>query len=323
MVGYLRLELLLESDSLAGDRTGGGGLLSAPMLRRVLGRALIECFCPFGEPRCQASSAAGDHGFPQPLDLCQLAEACPYGVLFAASRTRRRPPFALFVPPLNGSVAAVELTLFWPACSAYAWALRAFDDALRRGLGKQRRPWAIQEVWRTDLDGERERLCGSALVALPASLPPSRLQLASGSYIAPTPVQVVLRSPARFLRQGKLLKGWEPVLFEVLLARILDRFQDLFTASAEKLLDSRLRTQIEAEASRVPLLVNETRWEEVRDYSARTGAEMLLGGKVGRLVYGPEASRFFPILRAGEILHVGKNPTAGCGRIEVSLPGPP
>ena len=38
--------------------------------------------------------------------------------------------------------------------------------------------------------------------------------------------------------------------------------------------------------------------------------ELLLGGKVGRLIYGVEAARFLPILKAGEILHVGKNPTS-------------
>jgi CRISPR-associated endoribonuclease Cas6 len=50
---------------------------------------------------------------------------------------------------------------------------------------------------------------------------------------------------------------------------------------------------------------------------------MLLGGKVGRLVYGGEAARFLPILRAGEILHVGKNAASGCGRLRVVLPEPP
>jgi hypothetical protein len=44
---------------------------------------------------------------------------------------------------------------------------------------------------------------------------------------------------------------------------------------------------------------------------------MLLGGKMGRVIYGDGAARFLPILRAGEILHVGKNAASGCGRIEV------
>lgn len=50
---------------------------------------------------------------------------------------------------------------------------------------------------------------------------------------------------------------------------------------------------------------------------------MLLGGRVGRLLYGGEAARFLPILQAGEILHLGKNTASGCGRIRVDLPPAP
>jgi len=309
MLSYLRLELQVSPIAPRAGET-----LSAPLLRRVLGLALIERFCPFGEPRCQAPQPGGGAA-PPPLELCDLANLCPYGILFAASRTRR-PPFALFVP----SPGSIEITLFDFACGSYAWVLTAFADALSRGLGKDRRPWSLREVWRTTPSGERERLCGESLKELPSTLLPSELTLAAGTYIAPEPVEVLFRSPTRLLLQGKLVKGRESVPFEALIARILDRFKDLFGVSAGDVLDARLRSELEAEAARVPLLVNETDWIEVKDYSARTGAELLLGGKVGRLIYGPEAARFFPILRAGEILHVGKNPTAGCGRMEVRLP---
>jgi hypothetical protein len=313
MLSYLRLELRVSPSA-----SGGEGGLSAPLLRRVLGLALIGRFCPFGEPLCQAAPPGGAARPPQ--ELCHLAESCPYGVLFAASGTRR-PPFALFVPPPHskGEAEVFEVTLYGPACAQYAWALISFADALHRGLGKERRPWALREVSKLGPGGARERLCGPGLTELPAHLSPSSIELASPTYIAPAPVEVLLLSPSRFLRQGKLLKGREPVPFEVLITRILDRFQDLFGIAAGEVLDQRLRAQLEADAARVTILGDHTHWQEVKDYSARSGAEMLLGGKVGRLVYGPEAARFLPILRAGEILQVGKNATSGCGRIEVRL----
>ncbi|MGH9361779.1 MAG: CRISPR system precrRNA processing endoribonuclease RAMP protein Cas6, partial [Thermoanaerobaculia bacterium] len=101
-----------------------------------------------------------------------------------------------------------------------------------------------------------------------------------------------------------------------------DRFAGLYGEQSSDLLRPEIRSVVEAEAVRVPLLADTTRWIEVPDYSARSGAEMLLGGKVGRLLYGGEAARFLPILRAGEILHVGKNTASGCGRIQVDLPPP-
>ena len=44
---------------------------------------------------------------------------------------------------------------------------------------------------------------------------------------------------------------------------------------------------------------------------------------MGRLLYGGDAARFLPILRAGEILHLGKNVASGCGRLQVDLATPP
>jgi hypothetical protein len=40
---------------------------------------------------------------------------------------------------------------------------------------------------------------------------------------------------------------------------------------------------------------------------------------VGRLVYGPGAAAFVHVLCAAEILHLGRNPTFGCGRLRVDL----
>jgi hypothetical protein len=110
------------------------------------------------------------------------------------------------------------------------------------------------------------------------------------------------------------------VPFALLIARILDRFASLYGEAGSDVLRPEVRSVVEAEAARVPLLADETRWVEVHDFSARSRSEMLLGGKVGRLVYGGEAARFLPILHAGEVLHVGKNAAAGCGRIQIDLP---
>jgi hypothetical protein len=311
---YLRLHLRVRP---VGEGRGAP-LLPAALVRRVLGKALIDVFCPFGEPRCQAAEGRGEER-PRPQDLCHLAEPCPYGVLFAASRSPR-PPFALYTEEGEGGEALLEITLLGPAWRLYGWALAAVARAFQVGMGKERRAWEVVEVARQRPDRGRDVLCGGDLAALPSVLAPDLLGLGLEPFLAPQAVEVRLLSPARLLQAGRLLPGRKPVPFRLLVARILDRFQGLFGEGASEILHSEIRPAIEAEAARVPLLADETAWREVRDYSARSGAELLLGGKVGRLLYGPEAARFFPILRAGEVLHVGKNPTAGCGRMEVRLP---
>ncbi len=336
---YVRFALALRCESK--DARGGPPAIPAPMLRRILGKALIERFCPFGRPLCEgtlkprtrgaAPVQASGHGAPAappaacrptPRDLCRLAEACPYGVLFAASRTPR-PPYALFVPPGEsaGLTARIELTLFGPAWRLYPWALGALRDALGNGVGKQRSCWLVDKIHRIHADRRLEPLAGGDLAQLPPDLAPDLLNLAIEPYLAPQPVTVLFLSPARLLRDGRLLPGREPVPFALLIARILDRFAGLYGPDAGEALRPEIRTVIEAEAARVPVLEDDTRWLEVPDYSARSRSELLLGGKVGRAVYGDGAARFLPILRAGEILHAGKNAASGCGRIQVDVTG--
>lgn len=363
---YLRLQLGLRPAGTegAGDRDRSRGSpakapaaseplhasLHAPLLRRVLGKALIDRFCSFGHPHCEdrpasppPARAAADQEpsprppvpappaaappaapRPRPRDLCQIAESCPYGVLFAASATPR-PPYALFVPPGAGSggAARVELTLLGPAWRLYPWALGALAEALRIGVGKDRRSWTVTGVHRVPPDRRPEPLAGADLARLPPTLAPDLLNLAIEPYLAPQPVTVLLLSPARLLRDGRLLPGKASVPFELLIARILDRFAGLYGSDASDALRPEIRGAIEAEAARVPVVEDDTRWLEVHDYSARSRSELLLGGKVGRIVYAEGAARFLPILRAGEILHLGKNTASGCGRIAVDLPPPP
>ena len=318
---FLRLLLRLRAE---GHGEGEEPVaLAAPRIRRALGKALIVRFCPFGEARCQAQPAAGGRR-PAPVDLCRLAEECPYGVLFAASRSSR-PPFALHVPrEFEGfpqpslAETLLEITLYGPAWAHYPWALWAIKRASYRGLGTARHRWSVEEVARVRAGGDREVLCGADLRELPAALEPDEVVLRVDPAPPPQPVEVKLLSPARLLRDGRILPGSEPIPLDLLVARILDRFRGLYGEHASELLQEERRSQLEAEAAEVPLLSDETHWHEARDPVARARSEMPLGGKVGRLLYGEAAARFFSLLKAGEILHLGKNVASGCGRIQVT-----
>ena len=136
---YLRLHLRVRpADDRPADDGGQGPPLPAALVRRVLGKAFIDTFCPFGEPRCQAAQAASEPR-PAPRDLCDLAEHCPYGVLFAASRSSR-PPFALYTAKEEGEGDVLEITLFGPAWHLYPWVLQSLARAFALGLGSERRP---------------------------------------------------------------------------------------------------------------------------------------------------------------------------------------
>jgi hypothetical protein len=250
-------------------------------------------------------------------------------VLFAASCSTR-PPFALYVPSAHTrGIDLLELTLLGPGWHCYSWAILALQDALRDGLGRDRKSFEIEEILQVTSNQSRH-LCGNDLSQLTPSLEPERLKLTVEPFGAEQPVEIGLLSPLRIIQDGHLLRGSRDsgpagIPFDLLIARALDRYQGLYPADISQLpeiLKPDVRKTVESEAAQVQLLSDHTCWVEVRDYSVRHQRQMRLGGWVGRLVYGEGAAHFLSILRAAEIFHIGKNPTSGCGRIQVTLPTP-
>jgi CRISPR/Cas system endoribonuclease Cas6 (RAMP superfamily) len=58
-------------------------------------------------------------------------------------------------------------------------------------------------------------------------------------------------------------------------------------------------------------------WFDWKRYSNRQEMEMLMGGLVGGISYTGALTEFCPLLRLGEVVHVGKQTTFGLGKIEV------
>jgi len=58
-------------------------------------------------------------------------------------------------------------------------------------------------------------------------------------------------------------------------------------------------------------------WREVSRYSKRQETSMKLGGVMGRMAFRGNLEEAYPILKAGQFLHVGKNTGFGLGRYEL------
>jgi hypothetical protein len=315
---YIRLEIELETARETGPHPDPSSL--GPRLRGSLGKALVDSFCAFGEPRCDPKGKGSQPSPPSPEELCRLATACPYGVLYAASLSRR-PPFALYVSQGHDAETRLnlEITLYGPGWRHYAWVLASLARAAQH-LGSRDLPGLkIAALRRIHPDRSATSHWGTDLSALPADLTPDLLGLAPEPFVAPRPVAIDLLSPTHLLSHGRPLPREEPVPFGILIKSTLDRFAGLYGSSASPVLAQEIRATVEAAAAEVPLLEQDLRAAEASHYSRRSRAQLDLGGVVGRLVYGPQAAAFIHILRAAEILHLGKNPTFGCGRLRVDL----
>lgn len=60
------------------------------------------------------------------------------------------------------------------------------------------------------------------------------------------------------------------------------------------------------------------RWVEVPRFSRNQRQAITFGGWMGWVRYAAEPAPWLPLLRAGELLHVGKHTTFGFGATELS-----
>lgn len=101
--------------------------------------------------------------------------------------------------------------------------------------------------------------------------------------------------------------------FHVLIRALLRRVSNLtyFHCGAE--LDVDFRDLIAA-AEQIETVSSEVRWYDWERYSARQDTRMKLGGFVGRVTYRGDLQAFLPLLRLGEIVHLGKGTSFGLGK---------
>lgn len=74
-----------------------------------------------------------------------------------------------------------------------------------------------------------------------------------------------------------------------------------------------------AAALRVGTVRDNTRWWDWERYSTRQGERMKMGGLVGETTYEGNFTPFIPLLRAGEIFHLGKGTSFGLGKYTMRL----
>jgi hypothetical protein len=289
----------------------------APLLRRLLGKELIQTFCHTSRPRCQGSMRA-DGVSVAASELCSMATSCPYGILFAKSLTTRA-PFALYLKSTStGELNAItlEVTLYGPAVSLYPWVLAAFCHTFDKGLGAEPLRYALVGVEKAKT-GNEHFTWGEYLMGTPSSpILPSMLNFAAGPRDQQLPIAIHLLSTTRIADGQRLLKQDCAISFDVLVARILDRYHDLYGSESAPAIEGRSYQELIEQAKGVPLLKDQSKWLNVLNYSGYLRRSYWLGGKVGTLIYGPEANSFWPLLKIGEVLHVGKNAPSGCGRFE-------
>jgi CRISPR-associated endoribonuclease Cas6 len=300
-------------------------------LRGGFGNAFKKIVCTFRDKNCAD---------------CLLREQCVYSYIFetpppTGTKVMRKykavpHPFIIEPPPERkasykpGEALTFGLTLIGKAIDFLPYFVYTFDELGNMGIGKGRGKYELKEVKHASLNGNGAgqhraggEVAGESLIyssatrkLSPFSVDDLAIKVDSFPNEDKADERITIRflTPTRILSNGRLTSDIEfHILIRQLLRRIsmLSYFHCAVDTSAwnfKGYIDKALKVK----APRANL-----RWHDWERYSARQEQRINMGGFIGEIAYEGAIGPFLPLLKAGEILHVGKGTSFGLGKYEI------
>lgn len=260
---------------------------------------------------------------------CMLKTKCIYAYIFETSPSEDTKimnmnkyetvphPF-IIEPPEDtrhlyeqGDNLAFNLILIGRAVDYLPYFIFTFDELGKSGIGKGRGKYRLIKV-----DSGSNMVYSSEERTIRATSSEERDIPEVFDFNLDTDGAITLRflTPTRIIHQRALAVNLE---FHILIRSLLRRLCLLHYFHCEKKEPSWDHKQIIHEAEKVTIENNALKWWDWERYSSRQDIRMKMGGVVGYITYKGNPEQFLPILRAGEILHVGKGTSFGLGRYEL------
>lgn len=307
-IPYLRLRMTLSAEE---------AVVLPPFLgstfRGAFGHALRRMVCVMGPE--------------QVCGECGLRQACSYTRIFEPYVEGERPPFLggvdqavrpyVFEPFEEGGRLApggtvrFDLLLFGQASELAAYTVLAVERMARVGLGARRIPFRLQKVEALSPDGSAQEVFRAG-----APLSGARISAAVPAA-APLPEgEVTLRfeTPLRIKTRDHLN---DRPRFRDLAFNMLRRILELsYFHVPGAVIDWNFRPLLDR-TDDVQIIAADLAWHDWERFSQRQGTSMKLGGLVGTMTLAGDLSPFTSLLRAAEVVHVGKGATFGLGKVSV------
>jgi hypothetical protein len=274
---------------------------------------------------------------------CVLLHTCAYPAVFEPMpppdtqvlRTHARIPLPyLFEPPPwreaawgSGEMLRFNLTLIGQGITYLPYFVLAFQALGRRGLTNERIRADLCQVVAVEAASNEH-------VPLWQAESLRRDWMTAGRWQAedlyPTPHKTIstltlhFRTPTRLKHNGRFVEKAPP--FHVVVRTLLRRVSSLSYFHAGERWETDYQGWI-ARAQQVEMTDAHVSWVDWERYSTRQQQPMNLGGIVGRVTYGGDASTelgtglapFLPLVRLGELIHVGKGAVFGNGQYAVEI----
>lgn len=231
------------------------------------------------------------------------------------------------LPP--GATFVFGLTLYARAMELFPYVILALKRAERAGLGRGRGRFEVAQVWAENpFTGQTQPVyvAGDQLVRVP--------DLAiTHAHVAAMPFPAGPTLTLNFLTPTTLRANKQPVLtprFNVLIHRLIERLTELTQYAGDAAEGAVLpclpatreeKNDLLRRADAVRVSSDDTRWISLNGYSARQQAPTALSGFAGQATFEADTAGYFapfmPLLRWGEIAHVGRHAVKGNGLFRV------
>jgi hypothetical protein len=264
---------------------------------------------------------------------CLLIPSCPYAYVFETApvpggKALRNyddvPRPFIFEPPLtrktcyeSGEMLVFNLILIGKAIDYLPYFLVAFQELGRMGIGRGRKPFTLEKVEAAHpITGEKKLIfdCTEGKI-YNLDLAVSGIEIMETEEPQNDKLTVLYETMTRIKHNGHFAY---PLEFHILVRGLLRRISSfyVFHHGEEWNVDY---SGIIHQAQSVERIEDTTQWVDWERYSNRQQTRMNLGGVVGEVTYHGDIAPFGPILKLGEIVHVGKACTFGMGKFRLAV----
>lgn len=263
---------------------------------------------------------------------CLLKEKCIYSYVFETPppsdtkimRKYKSAPHPFIIEPPRERRRGYKpddeinfgLTLIGRAIDYLPYFIYTFDELGKIGIGKGKAMYELKEVscdGKSIYDSETKTLKSFATSSLSLTFPLSlrgkaeaisKLEAISLSFLTPT----------RILYDSHLTLDLE---FHILIRNLLRRFSLLYYFHCNGDPSEWDFKGLIEQAKEIKVKSQNFKWYDWERYSGRQETRLKMGGFVGDISFEGDVGPFMPLIKAGEVLHVGKGTGFGLGKYEV------
>ena len=272
---------------------------------------------------------------------CILKEKCVYSYVFETPppsdtkimrKYKAAPhPFVIEPPPERrrgfkpGDEITFGLTLIGRAIDYLPYFVYTFDELGKIGIGKGKARYELKEVHcdgKQIYDSETKTLKSFEAASLDVGIPTfphsggfaeAKEKGGKGGFLSK---QLTLNflTPTRILYDSHLTIDLE---FHILIRNLLRRLSLLYYFHCNGDLSEWDFKGLIEQAKDVKVKEKKLRWYDWERYSGRQETRMKMGGFVGEITFEGDIKSFMPLIKAGEVLHVGKGTGFGLGKYRI------